>query len=330
MASPSTLLEAIQHFSDVDVATEYFASIRWPDGPSCPRCDCRQYSYLKKRRLWQCRECRYQYSVKKGSIFEDSAIPLTKWLPAVWLIANCRNGISSHELARSIGVCQKSAWHMLQRIRLAMQTGSFEKFSEKFDGAVEVDETFIGGKARFMHADRRKKAGINRSNFAGKVGVVGFLQRGGQIRLTVIDTTRKVHLQNEVRARVKPGATVYTDELQSYRGLDQHYVHNVVNHAESYVNGQVHTNGLENFWSLLKRGLSGTYVSVRPFHLFRYLDEQVYRFNHREGVDADRFVGVLSNAPGRQLTWKEVTARVKPLSPKPDPRRVSRHRMGPF
>jgi transposase-like protein len=211
-----------------------------------------------------------------------------------------------------------------------MQTGTFEKFSDKFDGAVEVDETYIGGKARNMHARSRQKRGINRSNFAGKVGVVGFYQRGGHIQLTVIDSTRKVPLQAEIRKRVKSGSTVYTDELKSYKGLDRSYVHKVVNHAETYVNGQVHTNGIENFWSLLKRGLSGTYVSVRPFHLFRYLDEQVYRFNHRGGEDGDRFVGVLGQAPGRQLTWKELTARTMPDPRMPDPRPVSRHAMGPF
>lgn len=328
---PSTLLGAVRYFSDVDVATSFFAEMRWPDGPICPRCECREYSYLKTRRLWKCRACKYQYSVKVGSIFEDSAIPLTKWLPATWFIANCRNGISSHELGRSIGVCQKTAWFMLQRIRLAMQTGSFEKYADKFDGAVEVDETYIGGKARHMHAHKRKalKARERSQGHFGKTGVVGFLQRGGKVHLTVIESTKRPELQREVRRVVRPGATIYTDELRSYRGLDQHYVHNVINHAEAYVDGHIHTNGLENFWSLLKRGISGTYISVRPFHLFRYLDEQVYRFNHREGEDKDRFAGILANAPGRRLTWNELTARSLP-APKPDPRPVSRHRMGPF
>lgn len=331
MTSPRTLLEAIQYFADVDVATEFFASIRWPEGPTCPRCECKEYSHLKKRRLWQCRSCRYQYSVKKGSIFEDSAIGLDKWLPAVWLIANAKNGISSHELARSIGVCQKTGWFMLHRIRLAMQAGSFEKYSEKFDGAVEVDETYIGGKARNMHYDRRRqlKNGPRSQGHHGKVGVMGYLERGGEVRLRVVGDTRKGPMQRNVRDHVKPGATVITDELKSYAGLDQHYQHLVISHADRYVDGQVHTNGLENFWSLLKRSLGGTYVSVRPFHLFRYLDEQAFRYNRRDGQDVERLVGALAGAEGKRVTWKELTGRTTP-DPEPVRRPPARYPMGPF
>ena len=334
MDHPKTLIEAIQYFADLDVATDFFAAIRWPEGPSCPRCECREYAHLKKRRLWQCKSCRYQYSVKKGSIFEDSAIPLTKWLPAVWLIANCKNGMSSHELARSLGVCQKTAWFMLHRIRLAMRTGSFEKYDDKFDGAVEVDETYIGGKARNMNAKRRRRweAEGGSKGHAGKAGVIGFKPRGGQVAVTVISGTRKHDLQKEVRKRVRPGATVVTDELSSYNGLDQHYQHKIINHAETYVQGQVHTNGLENFWSLLKRGLGGTYVSVRPSHLARYLDEQVYRYNSRDGVDAERFAGVLSGAEGKRVTWKELTGKEAPtlIPPSPPKRPPKAYPMGPF
>jgi transposase-like protein len=335
MTSPQTLLEAIQTFADLDVATEFFAKMRWPEGPSCPRCECREYSHLAKRRLWQCKACRYQYSVKKGSIFEDSAIPLTKWLPAVWLIANCKNGISSHELARSLGVCQKTAWFMLHRIRLAMRTGSFEKYADKFDGAVEVDETYIGGKARNMNAARRRRweAEGGSKGHKGKTGVIGFRERGGRVVVTVLNEgTGKQTLQREVRKRVKPGAAVITDELQSYRGLDQSYQHLVINHAEKYVDGQVHTNGLENFWSLLKRGLGGTYVSVRPYHLARYLDEQVFRYNEREGADAERFAGVLNGAEGKRVTWKELTGKERrdPKPASPPKRRPKAYPLGPF
>lgn len=238
MNAPRTLLEAITHFSDLDVATQHFARLRWPDGPTCSRCGCTEYSYLSKRRLWQCKGCRYQYSVKKGTIFEDSAIDFDKWLPAVWLIASCKNGISSHEMARALGVCQKTAWFMLHRIRLAMQTGSFEKFSEKFDGAVEVDETLIGGKARNLKVARRRElAGPDGRVDASvnKTAVMGFRQRDGQVAVTVIDGRKKGELQPEVRRRVKPDATVITDELGSYTGLDAHYQHLVINHAEKYV-----------------------------------------------------------------------------------------------
>lgn len=266
--NPKTLIEAIRHFSDLDVATEFVASLRWPDGPVCPACGMvdEKHYYLKTRRVWKCRDCKKQFSVKLGTIFEDSPIGLDKWLPAVWLIANCKNGISSYELARDLGVTQKTAWFMLHRIRLAMQTGRFEKL----DGQVEADETFIGGKARNMHKGKREER-ISGRGASSKVAVLGLLERHGRVKTKVVpDTTRRT-LQVEVRENVESGSEVHTDALRSYRRLDPEYVHKVVDHAERYVDGHVHTNGIENFWSLLKRGIKGTYVSVEPYHLFRYL-----------------------------------------------------------
>ncbi len=330
--TPQTLLEAIRHFSDLDYATEYVASVRWPDGFTCPECGGKEYSYLKTRRPWKCKACKKQTSVKKGTIFEDSPLGLDKWLAALWLVVNCKNGISSYELARDLGVAQKNAWFMLQRLRLAMQYGSIEKHSDKFDGVVEIDETYIGGKARNMHADRREqvmKGGKRTKGHAGKVGVMGFLERGGQVRLTVISGTRRPQLHKQVRRYVKPAAEVVTDSLASYQGLNQSYIHHVIDHAEKYVDGLVHTNGLENFWSLLKRSLGGTYVSVKPFHLFRYLDEQAYRFNARSGDDADRFEEILGRVSGRRLTWAELTDKTPEQDP-PTLFPVSRYPMGPF
>ncbi len=257
-----------------------------------------KHYYLKTRRVWKCRSCKKQFSVKVGTIFEDSPLGLDKWLPAVWLIANCKNGISSYELAKDLGVQQKSAWFMLHRIRLAMQTGTFEKLS----GQVEADETYIGGKARNMHKSKREQK-IQGRGASGKVAVMGLLERHGEVRTRVVPDTKSRTLQVEVRENVEPGSEVHTDALASYRGLDPEYVHNVVDHAEWYVDGHVHTNGLENFWSLLKRGIKGTYVSVEPYHLFRYLDEQAFRFNEREGQDADRF----SKVAGRRLTYRQLT-----------------------
>ena len=301
-----TLLEAIRYFSDLDVATQHVAATRWPDGPVCPRCgvvDPKHY-YLKSRRLWKCRACKKQFSVKLGTIFEDSPIGLDKWLPAMWFIANCKNGISSYELARNLGVQQKSAWFMLHRIRLAMQQGSVEKLS----GEVEADETYIDGKARNMHKSKREQK-IQGRGASGKVAVMGLLERHGEVRTKVVPDTKSRTLQVEVRENVEPGSEVHTDALASYRGLDPEYVHNVVDHAETYVRGHVHTNGLENFWSLLKRGIEGTYVSVEPFHLFRYLDEQGFRFNEREGEDKDRFAKALGNIAGRRVTYDELTGK---------------------
>jgi transposase-like protein len=303
---PKTLLEAIRYFADLDVATEYVARLRWPDGPVCPKCGVldEKHYYIKSRRLWKCRACKKQFSVKVGTIFEDSPIGLDKWLAAIWMIANCKNGVSSYEIHRSIGVTQKTAWFMLHRIRLSMQTGTFEKLS----GEVEVDETFIGGKARNMHESKREQKIAGRGA-SGKVAVMGLLERHGEVRTRVVPDTKRRTLQVEVREHVEPGSEVHTDALRSYWGLDPEYVHKVVDHAERYVDGHVHTNGLENFWSLLKRGIKGTYISVEPYHLFRYLDEQAFRFNNREGKDADRFAATTGAVAGRRLTYRDLTGK---------------------
>ena len=223
---PTSLIEAIRYFSDLDICTEFVAKLRWPNGPVCPRCGGVAYSYLTTRRLWKCRECKKQYSVKLGTIFEDSALGLDKLLPAVWLAANSKNGISSHELARALGTTQKSAWFMLQRIRLAMQTGSFNKL----EGTVEVDESYIGGKARNMHAAKRRQMGQGRST-KDKTPVVGVLERQGHVRASVIDNVRRETLQGHVLDHVERGATVHTDNYRSYSGLDRDFDHRVVDHA---------------------------------------------------------------------------------------------------
>jgi len=302
---PETLMEAIVYFSDLDVCNDFVARLRWTDGPICPRCAGTEHSFVSTRRLWKCKACKKQFSVKVGTIFEDSPLGLDKWLAAVWLIANSKNGISSHELGRSIGITQKSAWFVLHRIRLAMQTGSFEKI----DGIAEVDETFIGGKARNMHKDKRAEK-ITGTGGKDKTIVLGVLERGGQVRGAVVADRTRTTLDTYVRENVAPGSTVYTDALPSYASLSNAYEYATIDHAEKYVDGQVHTNGIENFWSLLKRGLNGTYISVEPYHLFRYLDERMYAFNNRDATDLGRFAGVLSAVSGRRLTWLEVTGRL--------------------
>jgi transposase-like protein len=241
---------------------------------------------------------------------EDSAIGLDKWLVAMWLIANAKNGVSSYELARSIGVTQKSAWFMLHRIRLAMHDDS----SDKMSGRVEADETFIGGKARNMHFDKKRRVmNASTAGYVGKVAVQGLLERHGKdghsvVRTVIVPNTRREAIQQTVTDHVEPGSRLYTDALGSYRGLSRDYIHQVIDHAEAYVNGQIHTNGLENFWSLLKRGLKGTYVSIEPFHLFRYLDEQAFRFNTRKLSDAARFALTAAGVFGKRLTFAQLTA----------------------
>jgi transposase-like protein len=301
---PRTLIEAIRYFSDQDVCVQFVAKLRWPDGPVCPSCGGTEHSYLTTRRLWKCRSCKRQFSVKVGSIFEDSAIPLDKWLAAMWMIANSKNGASSHEMGRSLGITQKSAWFLLHRIRLAMQTGTFAKL----DGEIEVDETFIGGKARNMHKNVRARK-ITGTGGKDKAIVAGVLQRGGEIRAVVVPDTRRATLQAGVREHVEKGSAVYSDAFKSYIGLAGEYDHKVVDHAERYVDGQVHVNGVENCWSLLKRGLHGTYVSVQPWHLFRYIDERVFTYNERDLSDLDRFLVVLGTAAGRRLTYKALTGK---------------------
>jgi transposase-like protein len=269
---------------------------------------------MPKRRIWQCkaRHPKAQFSVKVGTIFEDSAIGLDKWLCAMWMLANCKNGVSSHEIARTVGVTQKSAWFMLQRLRLALQ----DENAGKLSGNVEVDETYIGGKARNMHRSALAKRvaefatpRTGRNQTTGKVAVMGLLERHGEVRTMVVAGTKRGHLQREVYNHVEEGSTVYTDALRSYNALENDFTHKVINHAEKYVDGQIHTNGVENFWSLLKRGLNGTYISVEPFHLFRYLDEQSFRFNNRKASDAYRFDLAVSQIVGKRLTYAEVTGK---------------------
>jgi transposase-like protein len=316
-----TLREAIIHFSDPDNCREYMVARRWPKGVSCPTCGRADVTFLANQRKWQCKSVHShrQFSVKVGTIFEDSPLGLHKWLPAVWMVTNCKNGISSYEIHRALGVTQKTAWYMLHRIRLAMHTGSFWKLGGG-GVEVEVDETFIGGKARNMHASKRARR-ISGTGGRDKTAVMGILERGGEVRTKVVVNRRKPLLQKEVRDNVKKGSALYTDALLSYEGLDAEYMHQVINHAERYVNGRVHTNGLENFWSLLKRSLKGTYISVEPFHLFRYLDEQAFRFNNRKDDDdlpihdGQRFERVMSNISGKRLTYDKLTGKNDSTTP---------------
>jgi transposase-like protein len=308
MELPSTLQEAIVYFSDPKNCNEFLASLRWTDGkPVCPYCGSDRVVYLATQNRYKCygKHPKAQFSLKVGTIFEESPIGLDKWLCAMWLVVNCKNGISSCEMARDLGVTQKSAWFMNHRIRMALHDGSIEKAS----GHVEADETFIGGKARNMHVAQRRRR-ITGTGGKDKTPVLGIMERGGKVRTMVVPNRKKRTLQTEVKKHVEAGSALYTDFLLSYEGLEGDYAHQVVDHAVQYVDGNVHTNSLENYWSLLKRSISGTYVSVEPFHLFRYLDEQAYRFNNRkEMTDFDRFKLAASQIVGKRLTWNEATGK---------------------
>lgn len=303
---PTTLQEAIIYFSDNDACLNFARSLRWDDGVAvCPRCKGTETSFLSTRRIWKCKKCKKQFSVKVGTIFEDSALGLDKWLTAIWLIVNAKNGISSYELGRALGFKQKTAWFVLHRIRRALQTGRFVKLS----GNVEADETFIGGKAKNMHKWKREQK-IQGRGSVGKTAVFGALERKGRVLAKVIQNTKKKTLHNEIKEKVEKGSNLFTDEWKSYRGLDADYIHEVINHSIEYVKGHIHTNGIENFWSLLKRTIKETYVSVEPFHLSKYVDEQVFRFNERKGNDKDRFLKAVGLISGKRLTYKELTNKL--------------------
>ena len=310
---PTTLQEAILYFSNPDNCLTYLVARRWPNGVTCPTCGSANVGFVASRRVWQCRtrHDKAQFSLKTGTIMEDSPLGLDKWLPVMWMVANCKNGISSYEIHRDLKVTQKTAWFMLHRVRLAMQDSQTEG---KLGGEVEVDETFIGGKARNMHADKRAEKITGRGP-EGKAIVAAVLERGGKVRAKVVSTRRKPELQALVREHVEPGSKLYSDALKSYEGLNE-FEHQVIDHAVEYVRENVHTNGMENFWSLLKRGINGTYVSVEPFHLFRYVDEQAFRFNTRKDGDGDkisdgeRFSLLCSQVTGKRLTYKHLTGKL--------------------
>jgi len=315
MKAPETLQQAIVYFSDPQRAFEYAKMLRWPDGKiACPRCGSEKNSFIKTRCLWFCYGCQKQFTLKVGTIFEDSALGLDKWMTAFWLLVNCKNGISSHELGRSLGITQKSAWFMLQRIRLVLQNKSLVKLGGP-GSEVEVDETFIGGKARFMHKSKRLKSKVRENNW-GKAIVMGMLERDGMVSTRMIPDRSKNALRDAITDVIDQGSVIYTDEFTSYPfAIGDDYAHKVVNHLEKYVDGAVHVQGMENFWSLLKRGLTGTYIAVEPFHLFRYVDEQAFRYNTRKDEngnkikDAARFAEAMSQVLGKRLTYSELTGK---------------------
>ena len=323
---PKTLQAAIQYYGNPDNALAYMVKLRWPDGiVTCPTCGRNDVVFLHNQRKWQCKSTHdhRQFSAKVGTIFEDSPIPLEKWLVVVWMLSNCKNGVSSYEVARAIGVTQKSAWFMLHRIRKAMHLGPDAGRFGGNGGEVEADETFVGGKIGNMHKSRRAKLQAIRNaprklgawGQIGKTAVQGILDRDArQIRAKVVPNVKRETLQNEILNQVEFGAKVYTDDAYAYDQLPRFYAHDVVNHELEYVRGRVHTNGLENFWSLLKRSLHGTYVAVEPFHLDRYVDEQVFRYNNRATkgnklTDADRFDFAMSGIIGKRLTFAELTGK---------------------
>jgi transposase-like protein len=319
MDAPKTLQQAIVYLADMDRAFQFAIDFRWPNGVvSCPRCGSERHAFIKSRRIWECYGCKKQFSLKVGTVFEDSPIKLDKWMMVVWMLCNCKNGVSSYEISRSIGVTQKTAWFMLHRVRKAMESNAYDGPLGGGSAEVEVDESFVGGDPKNWHESKRAKHHKTvrservqeyQNRFTHKTAVVGMLDRESrQIRAKVVPNVKRDTLQKEILSTIKPGSKVYTDQAVVYNNLQQQYIHKTVNHAVEYVRGAVHTNGLENFWSLMKRNLSGTYVAVEPFHLDRCLAEQVFRFNHRIGwSDLGRFHLAMSGVAGKRLTYAELT-----------------------
>ena len=318
---PKTLQQAILHFANYENCHRFMMDLRWPDGKVlCPRCGSENVSWLPNAKVFKCFEKhdRVKFSLKVGTIFEDSPIALEKWLPVMWMISNCKNGVSSYEIHRAIGVTQKTAWFMLQRARLAMQGDAIENFGGQGE-TIEVDETYIGGLARNMHKSKRLKKFKDGAltGGSGKTAVFGLMQRNpgkgkSKVHAQVVPDQWKETVNGILQSTVEKGATIYSDEHGAYAHLNEAgFIHDFVRHAQHYVRGNVHTNGIENFWSCFKRGIKGTYISIEPFHTFRYLDEQVFRFNQREGNDSDRFELVMKQITNKRLTYKELTGKAK-------------------
>ena len=302
---PKTLVGVLRYFADPQVAIDFVAFLRWQDGePVCVHCKETGAYFLASRKIYKCKKCRKQFSVKAGTIFEESAVSLDKWLVAIWLMANCKNGISSYEMGRHLGVTQRTAWFMNHRIRTAMTVGSIEKLS----GTVECDETYIGGDAKNMHSVERKRRVKKAGSPAHKSAVLGMVQRKGKVRAQVIQSRDAATIREFVTSNAEAGSEVMTDEWRGYHNLYDQYKHEIINHSLTYVRDNVHTNSIENFWSLLKRTIKGTYVSVSPEHLQKYIEEQMFRYNEREGNDQQRFVSMIELISGKRLTWTELVS----------------------
>jgi transposase-like protein len=306
-----------ERFTDPIAAAVYLESIRWPDGPTCPHCgEAERKPYFlnvkgTKRRVWKCAACRKQFTVMVGTIFEDSHIPLNKWLLAFYLLCSSKKGMSAHQLHRMLGVTYKSAWFMSHRIRYAMEQPPFQA---ALSGTVEADETYIGGKPR--RSNRKQYQPLSGSEPKRKTGrgtektpVVVLVERGGQARSFRMATVTGDEIKGAIRRHVNREARIVTDAFRSYQGLDKEYAaHDVINHLDAYVRGDVHTNTAENFFSILKRGINGVYHHVSEAHLPRYLAEFDFRYNNRaaNGVsDGERTIRALRGAEGKRLTYQQ-------------------------
>lgn len=290
-----TLIQMVSAFPDEQTAIKHFAAIRWKDGAFCPNCGSTKVYHFSDRRTHKCGDCRKRFSIKVGTIFEDSKIGLRQWMMAIWLITSHKEGIASTQLAKDIGVTQKTAWFMLHRLRYAAQTKSFNR---PLESEVEADETFVGGKERNKYRSQRTGG---KQGGAGKVSVRGIFERGGELVTRTMRDLRAVNIQGAIASVVTPRANIMTDE---HVGLEGRYHHTMNQSAGQYYN---HTNGTESVWSLFKRQIVGTHHCPSPKHLSRYFGEVTWRFDLRSIGEGDRVSALLDQASGR-LTYKELIA----------------------
>jgi len=310
MSETINLTNLAKHYSDEESARTFFEKMRWPNGPVCAHCSCDQVYRLTpkegskrpgRKGLLKCKECRKQFTVTKGTIFEDSHIPLHKWLLAIHLLCSSKKGMSAHQIHRMLGITYKSAWFMMHRIRYSMTQ---EPLASKLQGTVEMDETYVGGKFKNMHASKREEM-KSRHGF-GKAPVVTLVERGGNVRSFPVENVTSVNLKEIVKRNVQQQSNLFTDGSSPYFLVEKDYNHESVNHSVGeYVRNSVHTNTVEGYFSLLKRGIIGTYHHVSTTHLHRYTTEFDFRYNRRKTKDGERTVDAIKSAEGKRLYYKE-------------------------
>ena len=303
-----SFFELVNYFDTEEKCIQYLAQMRWNGQAQCPYCEHNVTYELKgKTRRWKCASCRQQFSVRVGTIFEDSKIALRKWFFAIYLVTAHKKGISSHQLGRDLKLTQKTAWFMLQRIRLAFAPEE----DIKLGNTVEIDETYVGGKESNKHKSKRTPNTQGRSTKT-KTPVLGIIERDGKVFAVPVENTKGKTILPIINAKVEPGTKVYTDEWTPYRALNKNFEHSFVQHsADQYVDGIVHTNSMESFWALFKRGIIGIYHQTSDKHLHHYVNEFTFRFNNRKLSEGSRFDVLIANTNNKGITYKELISEDK-------------------